>query len=82
MAKHDTGKIRVLAIYNMILRSDKITARQIQRNLELRHDIRCDRKTIYSDICAIDRIQPIEVLAGRYGGYRKLDVLGRCEDGK
>ena len=81
MSGSDSTKLRVLAVYNMILRGDKITASQILRELECRYDIRADRKTIYSDIYAIDRIQPIEVSAGRYGGYRKLDVLGRCEDG-
>ena len=35
-----------------------------------------DRKTIYDDIRAIDRVMPIESVIERCGGYRKLDVLG------
>lgn len=81
MANHEGGKIRVLAIYNMLQRGHRITARQIQRELDLHYGIVADRKTIYSDICAVDRFIPIEILPGRYGGFQKVDVLGRCEDG-
>lgn len=49
------GKIRVIAVYRMILENDVITARQIIKNLQDRYGIVCDRKTIFSDIAAIDR---------------------------
>ncbi len=81
MAKKDDSKLRLLAVYNIILRGRRVTAGRIQRELELRYDIRANRKTIYADIRAIDRIVPIEVVAGRGGGYCRLDVIGRCEDG-
>lgn len=80
MAKHESGKIRVLAIYNMLQRGNRITVRQIQRELELHYGITANRRTIYSDIYAIDRIVPIEVTTGRYGGYQKVDVIERCNE--
>ena len=80
MSKADTNKLRVLAVYNMILRGRRITAGLIQRELDLRYDIQADRKTIYNDIWAIDQITPIDIKTGPKGGYCKLDVLGRCEN--
>jgi hypothetical protein len=65
------GKIRVIAVYRMILENDVITARQIMKNLQERYGIVCDRKTIFSDIAAIDRFLPIDVQQGKYGGFRK-----------
>lgn len=80
MANHEGSKIRVIAVYNMLQRGHRITARQIQRELDLHYGIVVDRKTIYSDICAIDRFIPIEILPGRYGGYQRVDVLGGCSE--
>lgn len=77
----EQSKIRVLAIALMLNEGKKISARTIMRRLESQYGIVADRKTIYSDIYAINRIIPIEVVLGRYGGYRKVDVLGGCEDG-
>jgi predicted DNA-binding transcriptional regulator YafY len=65
------GKIRVIAVYRMILENDVITARQIIKNLQERYGIVCDRKTIFSDIAAIDHFIPIDVQQGVKGGYRK-----------
>jgi predicted DNA-binding transcriptional regulator YafY len=65
------GKIRVIAVYRMILENDVITARQIIKNLQERYGIVYDRKTIYSDIAAIDHFIPIDVQRGVKGGYRK-----------
>lgn len=75
-------KIRLLAVERMILRGERITTNQIIRELDLKYDIQADRKTIYSDIVAIDRFVPIESIAGNGGGYQMVDVLGRCEDGQ
>ena len=71
MAKHEHDKIRLLAVYNMISSGRKVTTSQILRELDLKYDIQADRKTIYSDIYAIDRFIPIEATTGRNGGYKK-----------
>lgn len=63
-------KIRILAIERMLRKDSYITARQIVRRLDLIYDIHVDRKTIYSDMMAIDHFLPLEVKAGKYGGYR------------
>lgn len=78
---YETTKIRILAISTMLRFDRPITAQQILRNLECRYGITCDRKTIYSDMCAIDRFTPIAALPGRKGGYIRVDVLRGCEDG-
>lgn len=80
MSKPDTTKIRVLAVYNMILRGRRLSAGQIQRELDLRYDIQADRKTIYNDLWAIDRFIPIDVKSGTGGGFQKLDVFAGCND--
>lgn len=68
----ENGKVRLVAITLMILRGRKITTAEILRELDLRYDIQAGRKAIYSDIAAIDRLIPIEVIAGRSGGYRRM----------
>lgn len=80
--KTDSTKIRLLAVERMILRGERITTQQILRELDLKYDIQADRKTIYSDIIAINRFVPIESIGGQHGGFQMVDVLGRCEDGK
>lgn len=78
----DTTKVRVLAIYLMLQSGRRITTREILRHLDLRYDIQVDRKTIYSDIYAINQIMPIDVrCGGTGGGYQKYDVLRMVEDG-
>ena len=79
MAKPDDTKLRLLAVYNMIQRGGWITTRQIQRELDLRYDIQANRKTIYNDIYAINKIIPVETKSGARGGFCKIDVLGRCD---
>lgn len=78
--KTDTTKIRLLAVERIILRGNRITIPQILRELDLKYDIQADRKSIMSDILAINRFVPIESKGGKYGGYQVVDVLGRCED--
>ena len=67
----ECGKIRVIAVYRMILENDEITTRQIIKKLHDRYGIVCDRKTIFSDIAAIDHFIPIDVQQGAKGGIRK-----------
>ena len=62
-------KVRVLAIEWMLRKDRYITAREILERLDLVYDIQADRKTIYADMIAIDRFLPLEVKAGKYGGY-------------
>lgn len=78
MAKKDDMKIRLLAVENMIRRGNKITMKQILSELDSKYDIQADRKTIYTDIYAIDRFIPIESTCGRNGGYQMINVLDRC----
>ena len=73
MGRHEDDKIRVLAVERIIARGRKVTSTQILREPELRYDIKVDRKTIYSDIQAIDRFMPVEVTYGPGGGFRIID---------
>lgn len=75
----ENEKVRVIAVYQMLLRGEKITTAQILAELKSRFGITADRKTIYSDVAAIDRIVPIKVIPGRRGGYRRWDVVVECE---
>lgn len=74
-------KIRVLAIERIINRGGKVTARQIQKELKEKYDMHVCPKTILMDINAIDRFIPIESTVGQHGGYQRINVLGRGEDG-
>ena len=76
----EDGKVRVIAIYRMLLRGEKITTAQILAELKSRFGITADRKTIYSDVAAIDRIVPIKGIPGRGGGYCRWDVIVECEE--
>lgn len=78
----ETTKLRVLAIAMMLHYDQIISAAQIVRTLENRYGITCDRKSIYSDIYAINQLIPIESIPGRHGGYRRVDVIRRCENEK
>jgi predicted DNA-binding transcriptional regulator YafY len=73
MAKNETDKIRLLAVERIISRGRRVSAAQILSELERRYDIKADRKTIYSDIMAIDRFMPVDVTGGRYGGFQVID---------
>lgn len=69
----ENDKIRLLAVACILNRGRKVTATQILHELDLRYDIKADRKTIYSDVQAIDRFMPIEATPGRFGGYKRID---------
>ena len=72
----EQSKIRVLAIERMLGSQKPLSISAIQKRLDLQYDIHAERKTIMSDIYAIDRFCPIEITYGRYGGYRKANILG------
>ena len=72
-------KLRVLAVYMIIMRNQKVTTRRILAELERKYGITVDRKTIYSDISAINRLVPIKIEAGRNGGNSIHDVYGEAE---
>ena len=76
----ESGKIRVITIYRELLNKKKVSTRQIISLLERRYGVTYDRKTIYDDISAINRVVPIRTIPGRSGGYILLDVLGEAED--
>lgn len=78
MAKRDDSKIRLIAVYRMMESGEKLTSTQIIRLLKSQFDIEVDRKTIYSDLTAIDRFIPLQVENGCSGGAQKYDVLGGC----
>ena len=73
-------KFRVIVIYCELMKKQKVTTKQIINLLQRRYGITVDRKTIYSDIAAINRIVPIMSIAGRNGGYVYWDVLGEEEN--
>lgn len=76
----EMGKARI-ALFTILLETGrKFTANQLQEIAKNRIGNVVDRKTIYSDMAAISRVIPIQSTAGRYGGYQRLDVLGRCRD--
>ena len=74
-------KIRVLAVAKMLKEGRRISAKEIVRRLDKEYDIYTDRKTIYSDIRAIDMFMPIDVVTGKNGGYKVYDVMEACKDG-
>ena len=78
MAKRDDLKIRLIAVYRMMESGEKLTSTQIINRLKSQFGIEADRKTIYSDLIAIDRFMPLQVENGCNGGARKYDVLGGC----
>lgn len=79
MARIDDSKLRLLLVERMLRYDRFITADEILSKLAKRC-IYADRKTIYSDIYAIDRIIPVEVKTGKNGGFRLVNVLEACDD--
>lgn len=76
----ENGKVRIILVYRMLQMGKRMTSAQIIEELQRRHGILVDRKTIYNDIAAIDRVTPIKVRSGRGGGYSLWDVVGECEE--
>lgn len=74
--KKEDSKMRLLAVAKMLNEGRKMSTAEIKNRLDLHYDIQADRKTIYSDVAAINRFIPIESTSGKYEGYRKIDVGG------
>ena len=72
----EQSKIRILVIAKMLNEGRRLTARQILGRLQAQYDITVDRKTLYDDIAAIDKIMPIDVKVGKNGGYMKWNFFG------
>ena len=73
MPKSDNQKLKILYIYDYLLKNshekNPVRASELMEMLE-KHRISCDRKTIYSDIAALqDYGLDIVTLPGRNGGY-------------
>ena len=73
MPKSDNQKLKILYIYDYLLKNshekNPVRASELIEMLE-KHRISCDRKTIYSDIAALqDYGLDIVALPGRNGGY-------------
>lgn len=77
--KREDGKLRLLLIERMLHYDRVISSGEIIGRLEAR-GIHADRKTIYDDIQAINRVIPVESTGGRYGGFRFVDVVRSCDD--
>ena len=75
----ENEKVRVIAVYRMLLRGQQMSTAQILAELKSHYGIIADRKTIYADVAAIDRIIPIKVKMGNKGGYCLCDVLKESE---
>ena len=74
MPKSDNQKLKILYIWDYLQknsREDKpIRANELIQMLDRQHNIACDRKTVYSDIAALqDYGVDIISLPGRNGGY-------------
>ena len=69
----EQAKIRVLLIYKMLECGDKISVPEIIDRLNHR-GINVNRRTVYSDIQAIDRIVPIQIIgSARYTKYMIME---------
>lgn len=65
-------KIRVLLVAKFLNEGRKLSANDICRRLDIQYGIIADRKTIMSDVQAVDKIMPIEVITGSRVGYQKM----------
>ena len=63
-------RLRILAIERMLSEDRYITAPEIVKKLDLEYDIQCQRQVVYNDMYAIDRFVPLEMKAGKNGGFR------------
>ncbi len=74
MPKSDNQKLKILYILDYLQKNSHqdhlVSAQELRGYLETQHDIRCDRKTIYSDIAALqDYGVDISLVPGKKGGY-------------
>ena len=72
--KSDNQKLKIFYILDYLQRNSHrehpVRASELQNMLSQQHDIQCDRKTIYSDVAALqDYGVDIVSLPGKGGGY-------------
>ena len=74
MPKSDNQKLKIFYILDYLQRNSHqdhpVRATELIEMLQNRHDIRCERKTIYSDIAALQEYgMDIQSIPGKNGGY-------------
>ena len=74
MPKSDNQKLKILYILDYLQKNSHegqpVRANELIAMLENQHGILCDRKTVYSDIAALqDYGIDIVSVSGKYGGY-------------
>ena len=74
MPKSDNQKLKILYIWDYLQKNshenNPVRAAELIHMLDTQHDIRCDRKTVYSDIAALmDYGVDIVSIPGKNGGY-------------
>ena len=74
MPKSDNQKLKILYILDYLQKNSHedrlVTAQELIGMLDRQHNIRCDRKTVYSDIAALqDYGADIVSVPGKNGGY-------------
>ena len=74
MAKSENQKLKIFYILDYLKRNSHqdhpVRATELIEMLQNRHDIRCERKTIYSDIAALQEYgMDIQSIPGKNGGY-------------
>ena len=79
MAYDSYMKIRVLAVAKMLCEGKRLSTDKILERLKREYGICADRKTIMSDIVAIDRFFPISSKSGKYGGYKRYAPFKEAE---
>ena len=74
MGKYDNQKLKILYILDYLQKnsheSKPVRAAELIAMLQNRHGIHCDRKTVYSDVAALQEYGvDIVSIPGRNGGY-------------
>ena len=74
MPKSDNQKLKIFYILDYLQRNSHqnhpVRAAELIEMLKDRHDISCDRKTVYSDIAALQEYGiDIQAVPGKNGGY-------------
>ncbi len=74
MPKSDNQKLKILYILDYLQQNSReenpITAGELIAHLDRAHNIRCDRKTVYSDVAALQEYGvDIVSIPGKNGGY-------------
>ena len=74
MAKSENQKLKIFHILDYLQKNSHqdhpVRATEIVEMLEYRHNIKCERKTVYSDIAALQEYGfDIQAIPGKNGGY-------------